>query len=388
MIYARIAYKFIQGLLITAVLSVVALLILGHFGYINTVKSYVVQSGSMEPAVKTASIIFSLPQKSYKQGEIITFNPNGNTKQTVTHRIEFKMYPDGVNEAPLFITAGDANKDVDKWEVRQEHIIGKAVLTVPYIGYLVDFAKKPHGFILLVIVPATIVIYEELKALFLEIIKGTKKLKGRYFKGLAFKGSRTIDKDISDKKRKFSSPKAWAIIPLIGAGVFMVSFSAGYFSDIELSLGNIFQAGTWNAPPENGPSPSVTPTPMVISGNPNCNQAGYGFGFKIEPAANGTYPLVNDPPRELTGGAPSDPDNSITISGVGFKDDEPSEPISFNWSASLGIDAVLVKSATSANLYTYNPESFGDSGLVSTTVPGPSGNTAGISHIEFCYDYD
>jgi signal peptidase I len=271
--YAKLIIKFIQGGLIVVVICVVALLILGHFGYVDTVKPFVVQSGSMEPSVPTASIVFSLPQSSYQQGDIITFHPNGNTNQSVTHRVEFKLYPDGVDGEPVFMTAGDANKDVDNWEVRQEHIIGKTVLTVPLLGYLVDFAKKPEGFILLVIVPATIVIYEELKALFLEIIKGGKKLKSRYFKGGSLKGDRTISQN------KFTPPKTWIVIPLFGVIIFMVSFSAGYFSDLEKSLGNIFQAGTWGSPPDDGPDPSVTPTPPVISGNPNCTSQGFAYGY-------------------------------------------------------------------------------------------------------------
>lgn len=248
--YARLIYKIIQISLIAVTISVVALLILGHFGYVDTVKPFVVQSGSMEPAIPTASIVFSLPQNSYQQGDIITFQPDGDKTKIVTHRVEFKLYPDGVENEALFVTAGDANEDVDRWEVRNEHIIGKAVLTVPYVGYLVDFAKKPQGFILLVIVPATIVIYEELKNLLTEIVKELKSVKKRYFKGETFKDDRTITNN------KFTPPKSWMIIPIIGVGVFMITFTAGYFSDIEKSFENLFQAGIWESP-----SPSVSPTP-------------------------------------------------------------------------------------------------------------------------------
>lgn len=237
---AKLIYKFIQGALAVAVFSIVVMLLLGHFGYVNTVKPFVVQSGSMEPTVPTASIIFSLPQDSYNQGDIVTFHPEGNTKKTVTHRVEFKLYPDGVNGEPLFLTAGDANEDVDNWEVRSGDIIGKEVITIPYAGYLVDFAKKPQGFILLVIVPATIVIYEELKSLFIEVRKSFSKFLERRkdtFKGGTFKDSKT------------SPPKALAIIPVVGAGIFLIAFSASYFTDIEESIGNIFRVGTWGPPP-------------------------------------------------------------------------------------------------------------------------------------------
>jgi hypothetical protein len=59
---------------------------------------------------------------------------------------------------------------------------------------------------------------------------------------------------------------------------------------------------------------------------------------------------------------------------------EENEGYQFDWSATLGIDAVIVK-AQDANAYVYSPEAFGDSGL---QAPGAKG----VSHVEFCYDYE
>ena len=128
-------------------------------------RPYVVYSGSMEPAIKTASVIVSIPRQNYLQGDIITFSPSGSSKDLITHRIALKQFPEGVTGYPAYLTSGDANEKFDNWEITNDKIIGKVVFSIPYLGYIADFAKKPQGFILLVIVPATIVIYEELKML-------------------------------------------------------------------------------------------------------------------------------------------------------------------------------------------------------------------------------
>lgn len=74
----------------------------------------------------------------------------------ITHRIH-QVAEDG------FITKGDTNEDPDQWTVRKEAIIGKALYTIPYIGYLGYFVRTPLGFILLIIIPATIIIITEIR---------------------------------------------------------------------------------------------------------------------------------------------------------------------------------------------------------------------------------
>lgn len=177
-------------------------------------RAYVIQSGSMEPAIKTASIVVSSPQPNYFTGDIITFRPEGRAMDFVTHRIEFKDFPNGVDNEPIYKTSGDANEDFDIWEVTNEQIVGKVVFSVPYLGYVADFAKKPQGFILLVIVPATIVIYEELRFLREILFKSLKKLK---------------KKKIEDHKRRGGLPKIATIIPIFGAAILLIGLANSFF---------------------------------------------------------------------------------------------------------------------------------------------------------------
>ncbi len=126
-----------------------------------------VESGSMEPAVMTGSLVFVKQQASYTAGDIITFG-KANSVPT-THRIIRK------NTNETFTTKGDANDSDDQNEVVQNEIIGKVFLTVPHVGYIIDFAKQPVGFTILIILPAVLLIIEELSVIWDEI----KKIRNR-----------------------------------------------------------------------------------------------------------------------------------------------------------------------------------------------------------------
>jgi LPXTG-motif cell wall-anchored protein len=58
----------------------------------------------------------------------------------------------------------------------------------------------------------------------------------------------------------------------------------------------------------------------------------------------------------------------------------------FDWTSNIGVDVVIAKGGPNSNVYTYDPESTGDTGLHAPGVP--SGMFAGLSHISFCYDED
>ena len=212
--------KVIYNAFIFLVLAASALLLFIYFGKFDFASAYIVTSGSMSPAIKTGSVVLSVKSNSYRPGDVITFT-TGDDKTFITHRIIFKNYANNT-----YITSGDANNNLDRWTVNSESVKGKVLFTIPYAGYLANFAKEPYGFILLVIVPATIIIYEEMKLLLGEIVKHLKKA----------------------KSNKINLPKIAIAIPLVGAFIVFASYSGSFFSDIEASLGNIFSAAA-NFPP-------------------------------------------------------------------------------------------------------------------------------------------
>ena len=57
--------------------------------------------------------------------------------------------------------------------MKKENVIGRAILTIPYVGYLDYFVRNSIGFTLLIIIPATLLIITEIR----KIIKELKKSK-------------------------------------------------------------------------------------------------------------------------------------------------------------------------------------------------------------------
>lgn len=116
----------------------------------------IVRTGSMEPAVPVGSVVVIKPADFTKlqKDEIICFK--GSEPQLITHRI-FDITDEG------FITKGDANKVPDSSVVEKKDIIGKVVFTIPYLGYLNYFVNTPLGFTLLIILPTTLIITDELR---------------------------------------------------------------------------------------------------------------------------------------------------------------------------------------------------------------------------------
>lgn len=157
---------------IVGVLVVVALLlIVSVLPITGNIKFLTVLSGSMEPTIHTGAIVMVKPMSEYNVGDVITFKLSGE-KTPVTHRIYEVREKDGQK---AYITKGDANNSPDTGEISLSAIEGRVLCDVPYIGYAVDFVRKPVGFMLVIIVPAVIIIYEEAKKIGREIIKLRKK---------------------------------------------------------------------------------------------------------------------------------------------------------------------------------------------------------------------
>jgi len=134
----------------------------------GNIETKIVQSGSMEPAIHTGSLVILRPEESYEVGDIVTFGRDDKDHVPVTHRIVEKETGDG---AVTYTTKGDANEDPDPNTLRKNEVIGKVLFSLPYVGYLLDFAKTPIGFGLLIGIPALFVIYDEVLKIVAEVRK-------------------------------------------------------------------------------------------------------------------------------------------------------------------------------------------------------------------------
>jgi len=307
------AVKFISDILFVSGLVVAVLFLVAHFTGKSPFQVFIVSSGSMSPAISTGSAVVVAPKPAYELGDIVSFS-GATKKTTTTHRIV------GVSEGG-FRMAGDANDQPDSGTVPSDKIIGSVRFSVPYVGYLAAAAKTPQGFILLVIVPATIIIYEELKGLLIELKKILKKLKPSSL-SLQRRGTEgevlattpeALPKSPSPRSGEPVEPRKFylkpaVILPAFFATLISFSLSYSYFVDTETSVGNVMARGDLTPTP---PAPTVAPTPT-----PGGEGGGEPFVDAV-PAVSGTFghccsDLSSDPSvaAALITGAPDSPPDS------------------------------------------------------------------------------
>lgn len=111
-----------------------------------------VLSGSMEPGIKTGSIIAVKPggdMTRFKEGDVITFMEEEN--MVVTHRITEVI---NSGEQVMYRTKGDNNETEDMNPVLSENVMAVYTdFTIPYLGYFVEYAKSKAGSAVLMILP-------------------------------------------------------------------------------------------------------------------------------------------------------------------------------------------------------------------------------------------
>jgi len=159
-------FKIIYYFFVVLVTTIALLLLVSIFPIKGNFQVKVVLSGSMEPTIRTGSVVVIKPEDNYKEGDIITFGKDTKKDIPTTHRIVKTRAVEGVM---LFSTKGDANDSPDLRETKQNEIIGKVLFSVPFVGYILDAAKKPLGFAVLVGVPVAIIVFDEVGKIYKEV---------------------------------------------------------------------------------------------------------------------------------------------------------------------------------------------------------------------------
>ncbi len=166
--FAILYYGLIVGVVLLGLLLLMPLVpVPGNF------EVKIVQSGSMEPEIKTGSLIVMRPTGDYQVGDIITFYFERGDQVPTTHRI---VEVDEIGRGISYLTKGDANNAPDPRPIPRTQVLGEVFFSIPYMGFILDFAKKPLGFVLLIGIPAGFVLFDEGVALWNELRKlRTKK---------------------------------------------------------------------------------------------------------------------------------------------------------------------------------------------------------------------
>lgn len=152
-----LATYFVYGLVVIFALLVIS----ARFSFFG-VRMLVVQSGSMAPTIGTGSLVINKSERTYQIDDIVTFKNREKLTETTTHRI---VEIENQGNVELFTTQGDANNAPDSTKLTEDRILGRVVFAIPYFGYLVAFSRTTPGLIILIIIPATIIIYDEINKL-------------------------------------------------------------------------------------------------------------------------------------------------------------------------------------------------------------------------------
>ena len=144
-------------------------------------KPLIVLSGSMEPAIRVGSVVLVREVKlsQIRAGDVVTFKTPVKPGEILTEERTFTTHRvtkvSNSNGRLSFETKGDANKGTDAWKVAPDDILGRVRLSIPYLGYFSHFARRPAGFILLLIIPGLLIIMAEIRNILLQtrLAKGT-----------------------------------------------------------------------------------------------------------------------------------------------------------------------------------------------------------------------
>lgn len=233
---------------------IVFVLLFGGFLYalshqIAGLRAFIVSSGSMEPTIKTGSLVITqhIQPSHLNPNDIITFIAPTKEHEFVTHRIQSTEQAGNLTRLK---TKGDHNKSTDNWTLAGGGVVGKVTLAIPYLGYFFLFSQSKVGIVLLILLPALYIIYSELGVVFRLI------------------------------KRKDSAVLEDAKVPTIASfiallTIFNVNHSLALLSDSVTLSRNQF---TIHAIPSPSPSPTTTPTPTPSNDDCNINFSGNGAG--------------------------------------------------------------------------------------------------------------
>ncbi|XQY90594.1 signal peptidase I SipW [Metabacillus sp. HB246100] len=158
----KLASNMVTGVLFFALILMVFVVVTSKasggepqiFGY----QLKTVLSGSMEPGIKTGSIIAVKPggdMSRFSEGDVITFKQEENV--LVTHRIT-ETIKNG--DQVMYRTKGDNNDSEDMEPVLSENVVAEYNgFTIPYVGYFMDFTNSKNGAFLFIIPGILLAIY-------------------------------------------------------------------------------------------------------------------------------------------------------------------------------------------------------------------------------------
>ena len=136
-----IAIILIYNIILIALSSANKISVVNILGY----KSYIIKTNSMEPTISINDVVITkkVKKEKIKKGDVITFLQDG---EVITHRIT------QIEDNGNYTTKGDNNNIEDIFKITYENIEGKHILTIPYLGKIVQVLDNKIVFLIITLI--------------------------------------------------------------------------------------------------------------------------------------------------------------------------------------------------------------------------------------------
>ena len=136
-----IAIILIYNIILIALSSANKISVVNILGY----KSYIIKTNSMEPTISINDVVITkkVKKEKIKKGDVITFLQDG---EVITHRIT------QIEDNGNYTTKGDNNNIEDTFKITYENIEGKHILTIPYLGKIVQALYNKIVFLIITLI--------------------------------------------------------------------------------------------------------------------------------------------------------------------------------------------------------------------------------------------
>lgn len=145
--------KILEWIVFVALMLVFLVVVSPVLPFDNMPRTYSVITGSMEPTIKTGSLVLTKPVTEIRSDQIIAFTSPNNGKDVILHRVADS------SDLSAIKTKGDNNNGEDAWTISQDDVLGEYVTGVPYFGNVSMYMRTPVGFLVVIGIPALAIIF-------------------------------------------------------------------------------------------------------------------------------------------------------------------------------------------------------------------------------------
>jgi len=172
--------KTIRFFLGVVLIFAIGFVIINYVPFIAKYDNYVIATGSMEPVISVRDVVLidsSTTIEEIKVGDIIAFNVDINLDGIDEVVVHYLYSVEEIDGELVIKTKPEISDQADEWDLTEDDILGKHVMTIRKLGGFLLFAASTFGKVVLII--DIVVIY-----LIIEFLADPKKEKKNEKKNL------------------------------------------------------------------------------------------------------------------------------------------------------------------------------------------------------------